>query len=81
MSRGFRDSDSTQQLTEQATASKIEEILKQDQEQRSRAVEQLAKGNYGLCEDCRGPIGNERLAILPSATRCIVCQGALEQSN
>jgi hypothetical protein len=36
MSRGFRDSDSTQQLTDQATASKIEEILKQDREQPSR---------------------------------------------
>ena len=78
MSRGFRDSDSTQQLTEQATAGKIEEILKQDREQMSRSAEQLARGTHGSCEDCRGPIGKERLAVLPSATRCVVCQAAWE---
>jgi DnaK suppressor protein len=81
MSRGFRDSDSTQQLTEQATASKIEEILQQDREQEARSAEQRAKGAYGLCEDCREPIGEERLAVVPSATRCVVCQAAWEQAN
>ena len=81
MSRGFRDSDSTQQLTEQATAGKIEVILKQDREQMARSAEQLARGAYGSCEDCRGPIGEERLAVLPSSTRCVVCQAAWEQAN
>ncbi|MBK5221805.1 MAG: TraR/DksA C4-type zinc finger protein [Acidimicrobiia bacterium] len=38
-----------------------------------RALAQLADGRYGTCETCGQPIGEERLAILPSATRCVTC--------
>jgi RNA polymerase-binding transcription factor DksA len=38
-----------------------------------RALELLDAGGYGVCEDCRRPIGAERLAARPAATTCIAC--------
>jgi DnaK suppressor protein len=81
MSRGFRDSDATQALSEQATVDTINEILERDREQASRAADLRASGAYGRCEDCGKPIGAERLEALPTATRCVKCQAAWEQSN
>lgn len=37
------------------------------------ALEQISHGNYGLCEQCGGAIGNQRLKALPEATRCANC--------
>ena len=34
----------------------------------------LADGSYGICADCGGDIGFERLNANPSAIRCITCQ-------
>ena len=39
------------------------------------AIDRLAEGAYGTCERCGIPIGTERLAALPSTTRCIACAG------
>jgi DnaK suppressor protein len=81
VSRGFRDSDSTQALSEKATLDTIDEILAQDREQAVHAADVRAHGGYGMCEDCRKPIGDERLAALPTATRCVACQATWEQAN
>jgi RNA polymerase-binding transcription factor DksA len=37
------------------------------------ALERAAAGDYGRCESCGRPIGEERLAALPETTRCIEC--------
>ena len=42
------------------------------------AVERLGKGRYGICEDCHGEIGQERLQALPRALRCVSCQRKVE---
>ncbi len=34
----------------------------------------LADGSYGICADCGGDIGFERLKVQPAAARCIACQ-------
>ncbi|MGA7910027.1 MAG: TraR/DksA C4-type zinc finger protein [Candidatus Dormiibacterota bacterium] len=81
MSRGFRDADSTQDLSEKATLGTIEEILVRDREQEQHAAERRAHGAYGKCEDCGKDIGAERLEALPSSTRCMSCQAQWEQSN
>lgn len=38
------------------------------------ALEKIANGSYGTCEDCEEPISQKRLLALPSAIRCIRCQ-------
>ena len=81
MSRGFRDSDATQALSDQATATAIDELLQRDREAEAHAAERRAEGGYGVCEDCGRQIGAERLEALPAATRCVNCQAAWEQAN
>jgi DnaK suppressor protein len=81
MSKGLRNADATQYLTEKAIADTINEILELDREQAAHSEELKAKGAYGLCESCGKEIGAERLEALPSATRCIACQASWEQAN
>lgn len=38
------------------------------------ALLRLRNGTYGRCVECGKPIGDERLAALPYAARCIGCQ-------
>ncbi len=38
------------------------------------ALERIADGTYGQCEECGGDIDRERLQACPTATRCIECE-------
>lgn len=40
------------------------------------ALQRMDTGCYGLCRLCGGPIGLERLEVLPMASLCIACQRA-----
>lgn len=62
-----RDSVSHQQLS-------ILEVRNQMRLQVEAALQRLDEGTYGLCEDCRQPINEERLKAMPFARRCIDCQ-------
>lgn len=42
------------------------------------ALRKMEKNTYGLCENCRNPIGLKRLKALPYARYCIVCQSKAE---
>lgn len=43
------------------------------------ALARLGADKYGVCADCGGDIEYERLAVQPTATRCIDCQGKREK--
>jgi DnaK suppressor protein len=81
MSKGFGESDFAQVQTERANTQTIRQVLEQDAEQAERARDRKAHGSYGICEDCARKIGDERLAALPDATRCVACQSTWEQGN
>jgi len=68
-------------MSDQATATAIEEVLQRDRDAAARAAERRATGDYGKCEQCGRDIGAERLEALPTATRCITCQAAWEQAS
>ena len=38
------------------------------------ALGRLEADTYGVCEECGSEIGEERLEILPFATRCVECE-------
>jgi DnaK suppressor protein len=38
------------------------------------ALARLTTDDYGVCEDCGAEIAEERLEILPFATRCVECE-------
>ncbi|HEV2476287.1 MAG TPA: TraR/DksA family transcriptional regulator [Candidatus Dormibacteraeota bacterium] len=48
------------------------------EEQARHAAELRERGTYGSCEACGEPIGEDRLAAVPEATRCLSCQARWE---
>lgn len=46
-----------------------------------RALQRLAEGTYGSCEECGGPIAAARLEVEPTAVRCIRCQEVYEKTH
>ena len=49
-------------------------ILKIDE-----ALDRIDEGSFGLCEECEGPIGAERLRVRPVTTLCIACKEEQER--
>ena len=45
------------------------------------ALERLTAGSYGLCAGCHQPIPIARLEFLPTAERCVACEGKRERSR
>ncbi len=75
MSRGFRDADQTQAMSDQAVANEVQRILERGRHDPTGAAAD------GMCQDCGKRIGDERLAVLPSAVRCVTCQATWEQGQ
>ncbi len=46
-----------------------------------KSIEMIDKGTYGICITCGKKISERRLTLIPNATRCILCQEALEESQ
>ena len=42
--------------------------------QSQHALERIADGTYGQCENCGNPIGKNRLMAFPRATLCLSCK-------
>lgn len=81
MSRGFRDADSTQEVSGREADEAIKRVQSASEEQARHAAELRDRGAYGTCESCGGPIGQDRLAAVPDATRCVRCQAIWETSQ
>lgn len=45
------------------------------------ALMRIARGEYGVCIDCGGPIAADRLYVYPAALRCIDCQDHYEKTH
>ncbi len=56
----------------------VARVLVDDMQQVERALERLAAGTYGLCDDCGQPIPPKRLEARPTATLCVSCQSQRE---
>jgi DnaK suppressor protein len=41
-------------------------------------LQRLGEGKYGICEECGGEIGIERLKARPVTTLCIECKSSQE---
>ena len=60
---------------ELALAANAREMLTQTE----HALERLDAGTYGLCENCRNPIGKARMQAFPRATLCVECKQKQER--
>jgi RNA polymerase-binding transcription factor DksA len=47
-------------------------------EEYQHSIERIDQGRYGTCEQCGFPIERERLEIVPQATQCLECMGAVK---
>ena len=48
-------------------------------EQINSALERIAKGTYGVCQNCGEEINEGRLEAMPYAMLCLDCQSATER--
>lgn len=44
----------------------------------NKALELIASGQYGICQECDKPIPERRLEVYPNATLCLSCQEIAE---
>lgn len=69
-----------QQLSREVAVCTLErqsQLLKEIQ----AALRRLDEGSYGLCMGCEKSIPKKRLAALPWAAHCVVCQEALDREQ
>jgi DnaK suppressor protein len=71
ISFGKRVGDGTQMAVDRLAQVAAHEKLLAMRPEVLRALAKLEEGSYGRCDVCGGPIGAERLAALPWATRCV----------
>jgi DnaK suppressor protein len=45
------------------------------------ALRSLDAGTFGICAGCEEPIHPKRLAVIPWASRCVVCQEAADRGQ
>jgi len=81
MSKGFREPDFAQVVTDRVVTGTIDRILEEEAVHAEHARDRFARGGYGVCEDCSRQIAPDRLEALPDATRCVRCQSIWEQTN
>lgn len=65
-------------LLDRAGRDAVARVLMDDMVQVDRALERLAAGSYGLCDDCGQMIPPKRLEARPTATLCVSCQSKRE---
>jgi len=77
----YEDTDLAVALTDRETSGMLVHLLDESREQVERALDRIANGSYGSCEDCGGGIPPERLKVRPEATRCVSCQARWDRMN
>jgi len=45
------------------------------------ALERIAQGSFGKCEECQGPVPKGRLQALPYTRHCVKCARKVQQSS
>src|SRR5579884_2812628 len=81
ITRDAEDADFAQAISDREISENLVLLLSENREQVERALERLAEGKYGICEDCGDGIPGERLRFRPEATRCVPCQGRWDRLN
>ncbi len=60
-------------LQGQAMAKATHARRRQERARLAAALQRIADGTFGRCEDCDEPIPEGRLRLDPAATRCVAC--------
>ena len=71
---GKRVGDHTAEALETRRNAAAAAALRVQRAEAERALAKLSEGSYGRCDGCGGPIGGERLEVLPWAADCVACR-------
>jgi DnaK suppressor protein len=75
LSFGKRIGDGTTEAVERISTTATAQSVAASLADVERALAKLDEGSYGRCDECGGPIGDERLDAVPWAVRCVRCSG------
>lgn len=70
------DADSSEQaidLADDEALAGIDDVLRQEIREIREALLRIENDTYGVCSSCGEDIRPERLAVMPTATKCIKC--------
>ncbi|HET7388320.1 MAG TPA: TraR/DksA C4-type zinc finger protein [Nocardioidaceae bacterium] len=71
ISFGKRVGEGTSMAVDRLSQVAVHDRLQSTRADVDRALAKLDEGSYGRCDVCDGPIGDERLEVLPWAVRCV----------
>ena len=80
VSFGKRVGDGTTEAVERINTTAAARSIAAAVAEVDRALEKLAEGTYGTCDEGGGEIPAERLDAIPWATHCVACAGARSRS-
>ena len=75
------EGDLAQVVIDGEIAQRVADLRASLQEQLSRALDRLALGRYGYCEDCNEAIVAERMEFAPETTTCVTCQARRDRNR
>jgi DnaK suppressor protein len=70
---GKRVGDGTTEAISRFNDVGVANDLQAIEERLERALEKLADGSYGSCDECGGPIAAGRLRVRPESVLCLEC--------
>ncbi|MCM0755230.1 TraR/DksA family transcriptional regulator [Desulfovibrio aminophilus] len=73
------DTDLATEITRHSLDLALREREHRELREAEEALRRLDSIDYGLCEDCGGPIGTARLLARPSTRLCVCCQAEQEE--
>ena len=78
---GGDEGDIAQVVIDGQIAQRVADLRASLQEQLARALDRLAVGRYGFCEDCGEAIAAERMEFAPETTTCVTCQARRDRGR
>lgn len=70
------EKDFEEQASQRENDDVVDELLRESRRELQQIIRALARmdaGDYGICVNCGGEIGEGRLSAIPEATHCIKC--------
>jgi DnaK suppressor protein len=77
--RDIERMDRVQEEAAEEALTALDEQGRQEVEEIQAALARIEAGTYGYCETCGETISPGRLAVLPTARRCVPCQETQER--
>ena len=78
---GDKEDDNAAEVADFERNLSMEETFEQSLTMINRALRKLENGSYGLCEKCGRLINEERLKVMPTATKCAPGQGCVTNNE